>query len=189
MLKRIFLLMLAAAAIVGFSACTTTTSHSSDSPSKRASINAGADKVLTDLYKQVPGSRDMVAKAKGVLIFPNEISAGLGVGASFGEGVLRKDNQAAAYYNAVGGSIGWIAGAQSKAVFVLFMTQDSLAKFEASRGWTAGVDASVAVINVGANAAVDTQTVQQPIVGFVLTNAGLMANASIEGTKFTRLGL
>jgi lipid-binding SYLF domain-containing protein len=72
---------------------------------------------------------------------------------------------------------------------MLFMTSDSLAKFKASSGWTAGADASVAVLNVGANADIDTKTVQHPIIGFVLGKGGLMANASIDGTKITKLDL
>ncbi|SIL46540.1 Uncharacterized conserved protein [Mycobacteroides abscessus subsp. abscessus] len=69
------------------------------------------------------------------------------------------------------------------------MTQDSLDKFVASKGWTAGVDASVAVAKIGANGEIDTNTIRQPVIGFVVTNAGLMANLTIEGTKVTRLDL
>jgi lipid-binding SYLF domain-containing protein len=189
MLKRKFLLMIAALAMFGMSACTTTTPKGEAPSSRKASIDAGADRVLADLYKQVPGTRDLVSRAKGVLVFPNTVSAGLGVGGSYGEGVLRKGNRVAGYYNTLSAQFGLIAGAQSKAVFMLFMTDEALNRFEASRGWTVGADASVAVITVGANAAIDSKTVQQPIVGFVLTNAGLMANATIDGTKITKLDL
>jgi lipid-binding SYLF domain-containing protein len=51
------------------------------------------------------------------------------------------------------------------------------------------VDASVAVVNVGANAAVDTRSAQQPVVAFVLTNVGLMANLSMDGTRIVPLNL
>jgi lipid-binding SYLF domain-containing protein len=40
---------------------------------------------------------------------------------------------------------------------------------------------------VGANARVTTQTVQQPVVSFVLANSGLMANASVNGSRITKL--
>lgn len=70
---------------------------------------------------------------------------------------------------------------------ILFMTRDSLDKFQASKGWTAGVDASGTVLKLGVDGAVDTQTVQAPIVGFALTNEGLMANLSIEGSKFSKI--
>ena len=66
------------------------------------------------------------------------------------------------------------------------MTDEALAKFRASKGWTVGADASVTLVNVGASASVDTKTVQQEIVGYVLTNGGLMANVSLEGTKTRR---
>jgi lipid-binding SYLF domain-containing protein len=86
-------------------------------------------------------------------------------------------------------SVGLLAGAQSQAVFILFMTEESLKRFEASRGWTAGVDGSVAMLNVGANAQVTTQTARQDIIGFVLTNAGLMGNLSLNGNRITPLDL
>ncbi|SAL38156.1 lipoprotein [Caballeronia udeis] len=56
-----------------------------------------------------------------------------------------------------------------------------------SEGWAAGVDATVAVVKVGANGNIDTSTATAPVQAFVLTNAGLMAGVSLEGTKVTRL--
>ena len=81
------------------------------------------------------------------------------------------------------------AGAQSKAMVIMFMTQAAFDKFRASNGWTAGVDAAVAVMKVGADAQIDTTTASQPVVAFAMTNAGLMANLSLEGTKFSKLDL
>jgi lipid-binding SYLF domain-containing protein len=43
------------------------------------------------------------------------------------------------------------------------------------------------MLNVGASAAVNTQTAQQPVVGYALSNAGLMANLSLDGTKVNKL--
>jgi len=94
-----------------------------------------------------------------------------------------------AYYSTTAASVGLLAGAESKAVYVLFMTDAALEKFRASQGWTAGVDASVSVLKAGASANIDTQTAQQPVVGYVLTNAGLMANLSIDGTKVQRMNV
>ena len=87
------------------------------------------------------------------------------------------------------GSVGWLAGAQSQAVFILFMTEDALNRFKSSNGWTVGADASVALLTVGADARVTSQTAQQPVVGFVLTNSGLMANVSMSGSRITPLNL
>jgi lipid-binding SYLF domain-containing protein len=117
------------------------------------------------------------------------VSAGLGVGGSYGQGALRVGGKSVGYYSTTAASVGLLAGADSKAVFLLFMTQDALDKFRASNGWTAGADASVTMLKVGASAAIDTQTAQQPIVGFALSNAGLMANLSLDGTKISKLDL
>jgi lipid-binding SYLF domain-containing protein len=87
----------------------------------------------------------------------------------------------------VSGSFGLQAGAQSKAIIFLFMTQDALDKFRGSDGWSAGVDASVALVKIGANGVVDTTTATAPVEAFVLTNAGLMADVSLAGTKVSRL--
>ncbi|MNT82875.1 hypothetical protein D3C72_2226660 [compost metagenome] len=67
------------------------------------------------------------------------------------------------------------------------MTDDSLAKFRASSGWTIGADATVAVANVGVNGSIDSNTAQQPIVGFVMNNGGLMAGVSVDGSKISPL--
>ena len=86
-------------------------------------------------------------------------------------------------------SFGLQAGAQSTAVFLLFMTDAALKNFQDSRGWTAGVDASVTVITVGANAQLTSATSQQPVIGYILSNQGLMAGLTVDGTRITRLQL
>jgi lipid-binding SYLF domain-containing protein len=69
------------------------------------------------------------------------------------------------------------------------MTDDALRAFQNSRGWTAGADANVTLLTAGANAQVRTNTVQQPVIGYVLSNQGLMAGVTIDGTRITRLDL
>ena len=44
-------------------------------------------------------------------------------------------------------------------------------------------------LKTGASAALDTQTARQPVLGYALSNAGLMANLSIDGTKVNKLDL
>ena len=172
------------------SACTTTNPNvkSSDS-SQRRSIDAAVQNAFSELYTQVPDSRDMVAKARGVLVFPSVISAGFVIGGSYGQGALRESGRTTGYYSTAAASVELLAGAESKSVFVLFMTPESLAKFKASNGWTAGADASITVINAGAKVSVDTRTLSAPVIGYVLSKRGLMANLSLDGTKFTRLDL
>ena len=176
-------------AVLGAACTTTTTTTRGDPAATRRSIDAEVDSALSKLYAQVPGSREMTSKAKGVLVFPSVVSAGYVVGGSYGQGALRSGNKTDGYYSTTAASAGLLAGAESKALYVLFMNQQALDKFRASKGWTAGVDASVTILKVGAAAGVDTQTAQQSVVGYALSNAGLMANLSIDGTKVNKLEL
>ncbi|NPT60642.1 BPSL1445 family SYLF domain-containing lipoprotein [Paraburkholderia elongata] len=161
------------------SGCTTTgtSDASGHQVDKRHTIDAGVDSTLARLYTSANGSRELVGKARGVLVF----------GGQYGEGSLRVGGSTVGYYSTTTGSIGLQIGAQSKAIIFLFMTQEALDRFRNSEGWSVGGDASVAVLKVGANGNVDTTTATAPIEAFVLTNSGLMAGVTLEGTKITKL--
>ncbi|AXF05143.1 MULTISPECIES: YSC84-related protein [Paraburkholderia] len=175
---------------LSLSSCTTTPAGSDtmgDQKDKRRTIDAGVDSTLTRLYNVVPGARELVGKSNGLLVFPTVINAGIGLGGQYGEGALRVGGKSVGYYSTASASVGLQAGAQSKAIVFLFMTADALDRFRSSEGWSAGADASVAVLKVGANGNVDTGTATGQINAFVLTNGGLMAGATVDGTKVTRL--
>lgn len=191
MLKRNFLIqsaaLLGSGALLLLSGCTTTPMSVAGATNKKQEIDAAATSALSRLSTTMPGSRELVSKARGVLVFPSVLAAGLGIGGEYGEGVLRVGGRSVDYYSTVSASFGLQIGAQSKAVIFLFMTEDALNKFRNSQGWTAGVDASVAVVKAGANGDVDLNTATQPVNVFVMTNQGLMANLTIEGTKISKL--
>jgi lipid-binding SYLF domain-containing protein len=178
-------LALATTAFVG---CTTTSPRDHGSAqSQRQTINSGVDSTLSRLYQQSPNARDLVSRAKGVLVFPSVLSGGFVVAGEYGRGALRVNGETQGYYSTTAGSIGFQAGAESKAIILLFMTDEALNKFRNSNGWTAGVDATVTLINVGANGRIDTNTVRQPVAGFVMTNGGLMGGVSLQGAKISRI--
>ncbi len=171
------------------SGCTMTgqSDASGQQADKRHTIDTGVDSTLARLYTAANGSHELVGKARGVLVFPSVIAAGFGVGGQYGEGSLRVGGSTVGYYSTTTGSVGLQIGAQSKAIIFLFMTEDALARFRTSEGWSVGGDASVAVLKVGANGNIDTTTATAPVEAFVLTNSGLMAGVTLEGTKVTRL--
>jgi len=187
MKKRI--LSVLAVFLVLASGCTTTGPSSGDPDTRRRSIDAGVDNALAQLFMQVEGSEQLVGRARGVLVFPSVMEAGFIVGASRGQGALRIGGKTVSYHATTSGSFGLQAGAQSTAVFLLFMTDDALGRFQNSSGWTVGADASVTLISVGATAQVTTATAQQPVIGYVLSNRGLMAGITLDGTRITRLDL
>lgn len=177
---------------VPLSGCTTTPPAAASKTSatdKASTINSQVDSTLERLYRTVPGSRTVVDRSKGVLVFPSELSAGYIVGGSYGEGALRVGGHTAGYYRAASASLGLQAGAQTRAVVIVFMTDEALSNFQNSKGWTVGGDATVAVAKMGANGQVDTNTFNKPVVAFTLTNVGLMAGVSLEGTKISRINM
>jgi lipid-binding SYLF domain-containing protein len=152
-----------------------------------AEINAGVDDALTRFQREVVGSGDVLKRAKGVLIFPSVMKGGFVLGAEYGEGALRIDGKTVEYYNVIGGSWGFQLGFQVKTVYLFFLDDLTLNKFRASSGWQAGIDGSVALIKVGADASIDTTKTDEPIVAYVLGQKGLMYNLNLEGAKFNKV--
>jgi lipid-binding SYLF domain-containing protein len=151
-------------------------------------IDAKVNAALKTFYKEVGSGKELVKKAKGVLVFPSVVKAGVFVGGGeFGEGALRIAGRTVDYYNTVAGSVGLQLGVQSKSIILLFMTKDVLAKFRKSEGWKVGVDGSVALVKVGAGGFIDTNSINEPIIGFVFGQKGLMYNITLEGSKITKI--
>jgi lipid-binding SYLF domain-containing protein len=148
-----------------------------------ARVNASLDRFV----KEVNGAQEFLDAAKGVLIIPKVIEGGLVVGAEYGEGALRIGGKTVGYYNLISGSLGYQIGGQEKDIILVFMSDKALNKFRNSKKWKAGVDAKVTVVTVGADESVNTIKFKKPVVGFVFGQKGLMAGATIEGSKFTRL--
>jgi lipid-binding SYLF domain-containing protein len=150
-------------------------------------IDAKADSTLKMFYEKVGPAKELSAKSKGILVFPDVIKAGFGIGGEYGEGALRINGKTVEYYNTAAASIGLQLGAQEKAVILLFMDGKALDDFRKSDGWEAGVDGSVAVVEWGTGGSIDTTNIKDPIIGFVFGNKGLMFNLTLEGSKMSKI--
>ncbi len=150
-------------------------------------IDADIEVSLERFYTEVPEGRKLVQDAKGVLVFPAVYKAGIGLGGEFGEGALLINGKAADYYNTAAASLGLQLGVQKKTIILVFTQEFALKEFRASTGWKAGVDASIALVKVGAGGSLDTTKLNEPILGFVVGQRGLMYNLTLEGAKFTKI--
>jgi lipid-binding SYLF domain-containing protein len=184
MIRRQFLtaVVFATLAAASFFADTSTVSAATASQ-----IRSDAEAALTRLYNQNTVARELGRKAKGILVFPEITKAGVGIGGSYGEGVLFVDGSPVGYYSVGSGSLGLTLGAQSFSQVIMFMTSEALSAFRASKGWEAGVDGSVVAIDEGQAASYDTLKAPDPVVGFVFGQQGLMFDASFKGAKYTRI--
>jgi lipid-binding SYLF domain-containing protein len=150
-------------------------------------IDAKANAALQKFFDQVPTGEELISKAAGALIFPSVVKAGAIIGGEYGQGVLRLDGYTADYYSTISGSIGLQVGVQSKSIIILFMTKDALDGFRDTTGWEVGVDGSVAVVAIGVGGFLDTNTLQEPIIGFIFGQKGIMGNLTLEGTKMSKI--
>ena len=150
-------------------------------------IDQESDSALVVFTEEINGAQVFIDQAAGYLVFPRALKAGFGVGAETGEGVLRIGGKTVDYFRITSGSIGFQAGAQARSIVIAFMTKDSLENFQNSNGWRVGIDGSIALIDVGVGKTIDSQNVRDPVVGFIFGSAGLMANLTLEGTRFTRI--
>ena len=133
------------------------------------------------------GGAEFLQSAKGILVLAGVVKAGFVVGGEYGEGALRIAGQTVDYYSIASGSLGFQFGAQKKDVILVFMEDQALKKFRESSGWKAGVDGSVALIDIGVGGSIDSMNVKAPIVGFVVGQKGLMVNVTLEGSKISKL--
>jgi len=149
-------------------------------------IDTGTDEALAKLYAESVAAKELGAKSRGILIFPTITKGGLVVGGEYGEGALRVNGKTQGYYSSASGSIGLQIGLSSRSLVIMFMNDEALKKFTGSKGWEAGVDADVTVIDTGATGSFDTTTVKNPVIAFNLGESGLMAGVSLEGTKVSK---
>lgn len=182
MMNRRLMLVAGAALAAGCG----TPSDPQQASAKRREIDVAVDSALGDLYTNARGARELANNSAALLVFPEVFTAGLLVGGSHGHGALRKGNTTMGYYSLNSGSVGLLAGAQTRTVYVFFVTQPALDRFLASDGWTMGGDASVVVVDAGAMARLDKGTAPA-ILGLVRNQQGFMANLSLDGTKVSRL--
>lgn len=150
-------------------------------------IDARVDATLNYLFSTYPGTRELERKAAGMLVMPLVTEAGFGVGGSYGRGALRVNGVTVDYYSATQASIGLQIGAQQYSHVLFFMTPQALEEFRRSPGFAVGADLEYAAADRGGNLSVETTTTLSPVIALVFGQAGLIAGASIEGTKYTRI--
>ena len=150
-------------------------------------IDVAVDVTLEQFKKDIKGGDEFLKSAKGVLVFPSVFKAGVGVGGEYGEGALRIGGKTVDYYSTAAASIGFQLGMQTKRIIIVFMQDGALKKFRESKGWEAGVDGSIALVELGAGGTIDTTNIKDPILGFVFGNKGLMFNLTLEGSKYTKI--
>jgi lipid-binding SYLF domain-containing protein len=153
----------------------------------KASLDADVTAALDNFKAKIPLAPELAQKAVGILIFPKVMKVGFWFGGGAGEGALQVGGETVQYYRTTSLSWGIQFGVQLRTEIVLFMTQDALDRFRAGNGLQAGVDGSIAIATFGAGNSIDTNSVQEPIIGFVFDDKGLMFDLSLKGSKYWKI--
>ena len=142
---------------------------------------------LEKLYAASPAAVELAKVAKGILVFPNVVKAGLVIGGQYGEGALLVGGQTVGYYNTLAASYGLQAGAQTFGFAMFLMTSDALAYLDKSDGWEVGVGPTVVIMDEGRAKSMTTSTAKEDIYAFTFGQKGLMAGIGLQGSKITRI--
>lgn len=188
--RRALAAVLLATVALGGAACTqesTRTAGSATEGSNRAAIDRDVTAALADLNATNPSVGELADNAVAVLVFPSITTAGFGIGGSYGTGALREGGQTTAYYNLIAGSFGWQIGAQSYSQAYFFNTAEALQTFRETEGFEAGVGVTAVAADFGAQGAISSSSLQEPVVVITWGQAGLMVGATIEGAKMTEI--
>lgn len=152
-----------------------------------AVIETKVNLAMQEMFTKIPGSKELAARSRGVLMMPEVTKAGLIVGGAYGEGALRVNGATVGYYSTAAASIGFQIGVQQTKHALFFLTQAALEKFRRSDGWELGADAEFTVPDDGLNVNVSTQTSNKPVVLVVFGQDGFLAGVSMEGSKYSTI--
>lgn len=145
-----------------------------------------ASKAMTEIMsikdKSIP--RDLLAKAKAVVVFPGAIKGAFIIGGQGGKGVavrrIGREWSAPAFLNMAGGSIGFQIGG-SKTDYVLLIMNDKGLKNLLADKFEVGGEGSVAAGPVGRTAAASTNATFDAEILTYSRSKGLFAGVSLKG--------
>ena len=143
-------------------------------------IRQGAGDALGFLRENVRGAGDLLDTAAGVLVFPDVVKLGFGVGGEYGEGVLLVAGQPIGFYATSGASFGLPPGSRIKSEVVVFVSEVALQAFLERRSWQVG-EGGLVLANAPMRAG------PEGMVGYVFSESGLVPGLTLDGAKITRL--
>lgn len=149
----------------------------------RGVIDANTERALLWLRSSGGDSTALLEQASGVLVFPDIVRMGFGVGGEFGEGVLLVDGQTVDYYATAGKSFGLTPDSGFKAEVIFFKTDEALSAFRKNHSWKVGDHIHVPV----AASVKDALHSDEPAVGLVFSEAGLVSHLQLQGDRITRI--
>lgn len=152
-----------------------------------------ASKVMTEIMKMPDKSipRDLLDKARAVVVFPGTIKGAFIIGGQGGKGIgvrrIGRGWSAPAFFNMAGGSIGFQIGG-SKTDYILLIMNDKGMQGLLEDKFELGGEGSVAAGPVGRTAAASTNVTLDAEILTYSRSKGLFAGVSLKGTSINSDG-
>lgn len=175
--KRLTAAGLAAVGLLMGTAC-------ASAPTTRADqhdLRIRADATLEAMVERDPSLGEIVAGARGYVVFPNVGEGGLVFGGAQGVGVVYEHGLPRGYAELNEGSVGAQIGARSYSQLVVFLTEPAWQRFRRGQ-FTFNADASATALTAGA---ARSASFAQGVEVFIDRSAGVMAEASIAGQSLS----
>jgi lipid-binding SYLF domain-containing protein len=147
---------------------------------QRAVLHDQVNAALSDFHNTDPSLQRFFDGAYGYAVFPEIVTAAVGVGGAHGDGEVYQNRQFIGYADLSQGSVGVQLGAQKYAEIIFFENEASLIAFKKS---DTEFDARATAV-AAAKGAAATADYRNGVVVFTRPIGGLMAQAAIGGQKF-----
>jgi lipid-binding SYLF domain-containing protein len=150
------------------------------SADERQTLHRKCEATLTEFKNEDPTLAARLTSAYGYAIFPDIMTAAVGVGGAHGRGEVYIQDRMIGFADVSLANIGVQLGAQKYGELILFENQQSLTDFQAS---TLVFDARATAVAAASGAAA-TANYTRGVLVFTMPETGLMAQAAIGGQKF-----
>lgn len=155
-----------------------------DKAAARDALRGLRKETLAQLYQEYPKAKTQIRKSAGYAVFGATGVHVLFVGASGGRGLVRDNLTGRDTYMRMGAVSGGLGIGVRDARTVLIFNNRSVLKEFLDKGWTFGGEtAAVAKIDGQGGRAGELES-PAGITIYQLTESGLMAKGSVEGTKY-----
>lgn len=148
---------------------------------KDQKIMSDAENAKMQLIEADETLNDYFEDAAGYVLFPNVGEGGFIIGGASGNGVVYENGVAIGMANLKKLDIGLQAGGQAIIEVIFFETEADLADFKEGN-FEFSAEASAVAVESGVAVSADYNN---GVVAFALPKAGLMADASVGGQKFS----
>ncbi|MEM8883853.1 MAG: YSC84-related protein [Planctomycetota bacterium] len=165
--------MIGLLALIG---CNTAPTSETDKKAQASEVES----TIAKFEKEQAAVKVYMEDAHAYAVFPTVGKGGMGVGGAFGRGQVFQGGKQIGYAKLTSASIGFQLGGQSFSEIIFFQDKAAFDRFKSGEF---GFDANASAVAATAGAAAKADY-KDGVAVFVMSDAGLMYEASIGGQKF-----